>query len=103
MTIPVLIEPNLEGGFREPAVPRSWSPLKELLAMKALINRLRLRDRGADTTGAVVVPMEIGPDVVNPSAKRRRGIFRDNASCCSTPGKIVADYRRSVDQDSAVQ
>ena len=63
-------------------------------------DRLRLEIEGRIDAGAYVVPMEVGLDAGNPWLKGA-GMFRDNPLFDAWQNSI-ADYRRSVDEDSEV-
>jgi hypothetical protein len=95
-----LIEPILEGGFRATGGPPFVVSAQGATRDEAL-DRLRLEIEQRITAGVVVVPMEVGPDLVNPWLKGA-GMFRDNPLFDAWQ-ESIADYRRSVDQDSEVQ
>jgi len=97
MTIAVLIEPIPGGGFRatggSPFVESAQGATRD-----EALDRLRLEIEGRIIAGAVVVPMIVGPEPVNPWLKGA-GMFRDNPLFDAWQDAINA-YRRSVDQDS---
>jgi hypothetical protein len=65
------------------------------------LDRLWLGIEEKISAGAVIVPMEVGPDVSNPWLEGA-GMFRDNPLFDAWQ-ESIADYRRAVDDDSEVQ
>ena len=97
MTIAVLIDPISEGGYLATGGPPFEASAQGATRDEAL-NRLRLEIEEKITAGAVNVPMEVGPDVSNPWLTGA-GMFRDNPLFDAWQ-ESIADYRRSVDEDS---
>jgi hypothetical protein len=56
---------------------------------------------GRINAGAVLVPMEVGPDPANPWMQGA-GMFRDNALFDAWQ-ESIAEYRQTVDQDAEAQ
>ncbi|MFI5454390.1 MAG: hypothetical protein ACHRXM_02975 [Isosphaerales bacterium] len=100
MIIPVLIEPIGDGGYRASGGPPFAISVQGASREKAL-GRLQVEIQGKIDGGAVFVPLEVGPNLVNPWLQGA-GMFRDNP-LFNAWRESIAEYRRSVDQDSDSQ
>jgi hypothetical protein len=100
MTISVLIEPIVDGGFRATGGSPFVASAHGATRAEAL-DRLRLEIEGKIAAGAVLVPLEVGSNYANPWTNGA-GMFKDNPLFDAWQ-ESIADYRRSVDEDSGSQ
>jgi hypothetical protein len=100
MTIPVLIEPITDGGFRATGGPPFDASAQGATRAEAL-QRLRLEIEERIAAGAVLVPLDVGPVDTNPWANGA-GMFKDNPLFDAWQ-ESIADYRRNVDRDCGSQ
>jgi predicted RNase H-like HicB family nuclease len=98
--IPVLIEPIEHGEYRASGGPPFAISVQGASREEAL-DRLQVEIEGKLNGGAVLVPLEVGPKLVNPWLQRV-GMFRDNP-LFDAWRESIAEYRRCVDQDSDTQ
>jgi len=97
MTIPVLIEPVAEGGYRA----TGGSPFvvsAEGATRDEALGRLRVEIEQRIAAGAVLVPLEVGPAEGNPWMKGA-GMFQDDPLFDAWQ-ESIAEYRRRVDDDA---
>jgi len=97
MIIPVLIEPIEDGGYRASGGPPFAISVQGASREEAL-GRLQVEIQEKIDGGAVLVPLEVGPNLVNPWLQGA-GMFRDNP-LFDAWRESIGDYRRSIDQDS---
>ena len=99
MTIPVLIEQTVEGGFRARGGPPFELSAQGSTRAEAL-DRLRVEIEGKIAAGAVLVPLEVGSNQENPWT-RGAGMFKDNPLFAAWQ-EAIADYRREPDRHRSV-